>query len=155
MNEETNNAIETVNTEIGEAPTDAAESASLVPEVATEGEDQKEDLPIDQIKPVAGVVAALANSIEYIINKNYPALFSLVAELMTLSTVDWSKFMLQIKDVDTQERLELEGLFKAKSDLEHDKLELLIESGIDSLEKTGMAVESWISLADRVKAYKD
>lgn len=121
---------------------------------ATETEEiVEEKQSITEVKPMVLLVAELGNVSEDLIKGNFSALVNLMDEFFAIPNIDWKLFVLQIKDVDAAERMELVNLLKNKFDLDNDQLEILIEAIIDSAEKTYFAVESWVNVGKRIKNF--
>jgi len=124
-------------------------------ETAPEEFTSNESTGIDDVKPMVNLVAELANVSGEIVKGNYGSLMRLIDEVAALEGVDFDKFLIQLKDVDTDESKELASIFKKKFDIDNDSLELVIEQALDSVEKTYLAIMSWVNLSKRIKSLED
>ena len=80
-------------------------------------------------------------------------LFGFFPTLMTLGSIEWSLLDDEIKDVDDSERLGLTSWAKQEFDIIDDKLELLIEEGLDFAAYVGGAVVRIKAFIAKVKDY--
>lgn len=80
-------------------------------------------------------------------------LFGFFPSLMDLGSIKWSELDDEVKDVSEDEKSELMLHLKEKFDLVDDKLESLVEEGLDFAAYVGGVVTKAIDYINKVKDY--
>ena len=102
---------------------------------------------IDNLIPLLEFLMELGNVMEEIIStKNFGKLFSLMDEVLKLQNVKWNEVIPELKNLDKNEKKELERVAMEKFDLKNDNIEFIIEEVISILLSTGYLIERCIAL---------
>ena len=102
---------------------------------------------IDNLIPLIEFLMELGNVMEELIStKNFSKLFSLMDEVLKLQSVNWNEVIPELKNLDKDEKKELERVAMEKFDLKNDNIEFIIEEVISILLSTGYLIERCIAL---------
>lgn len=109
-------------------------------------------LGIENLKKIVNLGAEALNVGSKIINGGgLLSALSLIDEVNALGTIEKGALLAELKDLTTDERLQLEELFKHKVSLQDKAVELKIEEGVDLLEKAGDLAIRVIGIVNEVK----
>ena len=83
---------------------------------------------------------------------NYGAFFNLTDELMAFQAINWSEVIPELKDIDADEKRELQKIASEKFDLRNDNIEFIIEEAVSILLSAGYLVKRCIELKKQMSS---
>lgn len=108
---------------------------------------------VKNLVPLIEFLMELGNVLEKVVrDKNYGAFFNLTDELMAFQAINWSEVIPELKDIDADEKRELQKIASEKFDLRNDNIEFIIEEAVSILLSAGYLVKRCIELKKQMSS---